>query len=144
MNIGEAAQASGLSAKAIRYYEDLGLVVPARDQNNDYRVYASNDVERLRFLQRARAVGFSLGECSELLALYVDSGQRCEAVRSLVLEKIAQVDQQLSTLTSLRETLAQMASECNGGTSELTGMGAAPTGRSVGMAFTLLGESEVR
>lgn len=149
MNIGQAAQASGLSSKAIRYYEDLGLVVPARDQNNDYRVYSSADVDRLRFLQRARAVGLSLDECSELLAIYTDSGRRCGQVKALVMDKIAQVDQQLSALSALRETLSGMADECTG--DNLHGHAPAnpqfpvvdtSAGKPVAMAFTLVDDTD--
>lgn len=145
MNIGQAAQASGLSSKAIRYYEDLGLVVPERDQNNDYRVYSRRNVEHLRFLHRARAVGLGLDECSELLAIYSDPGRRCARVKALVAEKIARVDQQLSSLTALRDTLSGMASECTGSTADESGperIQSATTGKSTGMAFTLVGESD--
>lgn len=141
MNIGQAAQASGLSSKAIRYYEDLGLVIPRRDQNNDYRVYSDGDIERLRFLQRTRAVGLGIDECSELLALYTDSGRRCEQVRQLLLEKIGMVDQQLSTLATLRETLMGMADEC-AGRNKNGPISDAGASKPVGMAFTLLGDTD--
>lgn len=145
MNIGQAAQASGLSSKAIRYYEDLGLVVPERDQNNAYRVYSSRNVEHLRFLFRARAAGLSLEECSNLLAIYSDPERRCTQVKALVTEKIALVDQQLSSLAALRETLVDMANECTGNTAD----GIDPKrilstqiGKPTGMAFTLVGETD--
>ena len=70
MNIGQAAARSDLSAKTIRYYEDIGLVVPRRQSGNDYRDYTDTDIEQLSFLQRARAVGFGLDECRELLELF--------------------------------------------------------------------------
>lgn len=144
MNIGQAAQASGLSSKAIRNYEDLGLVVPARDQNNAYRVYSSQNVEHLQFLCRARAVGLSLEECSNLLAIYSDPERRCAQVKALVAEKIALIDQQLSSLAALRETLAGMANECTGHTADEIGSGRMQTqiGKSAGMAFMLVGESD--
>ncbi|PUA26943.1 MAG: hypothetical protein B0W54_21305 [Cellvibrio sp. 79] len=145
MNIGQAAQASGLSTKAIRYYEDLGLVVPERDQSNDYRVYSSRNVEHLRFLCRARAVGLNLEECSNLLAIYSDPERRCAQVKALVAEKIALVDQQLSSLAALRETLAGMANECTGNTADEISperIHGAQIGKPAGMAFTLVGESD--
>ncbi|WP_323814389.1 MerR family DNA-binding protein [Cellvibrio sp. NN19] len=114
MNIGQAAQACGLSNKTIRYYEEIGLVVPGRQEGNDYRVYSSDDVMQLRFLQRARAVGFGIDECRELLALYANQQRRCIQVKALVSEKIAQVDQQLVVLQAMRETLVDMANECAG------------------------------
>jgi MerR family copper efflux transcriptional regulator len=114
MNISQAAQACGLPNKTIRYYEDIGLVVPKRQQANDYRVYSLDDVARLRFLQRARAVGFSLNECRELLALYGNPQRRCSQVKALVNERIVQVDQQLIALHAMRDTLVDMANECAG------------------------------
>ncbi|MEN0036794.1 MAG: MerR family DNA-binding protein [Cellvibrio sp.] len=114
MNISQAAQACGLPNKTIRYYEDIGLVVPKRQQANDYRIYSLDDVAQLRFLQRARAVGFSLDECRELLALQANPQRRCVQVKALVSEKITQVDQQLIALHAMRDTLVGMANECAG------------------------------
>lgn len=114
MNISQAAQACGLPNKTIRYYEEIGLVVPMRQEGNDYRVYSLADIAQLRFLQRARAVGFSLDECRELLALYSNPQRRCAEVKALVNEKIIQVDQQLIALNAMRETLMTMANECAG------------------------------
>jgi Cu(I)-responsive transcriptional regulator len=114
MNISQAAQACGLPSKTIRYYEEIGLVVPKRQEVNDYRVYSLDDIAQLRFLQRARAVGFSLDECRELLALYANPRRRCAQVKALVNERISQVDQQLIALHAIRDTLVGMASECAG------------------------------
>lgn len=114
MNISQAAQACGLPNKTIRYYEEIGLVVPMRQEGNDYRVYSLEEVAQLRFLQRARAVGFSLDECRELLALYANPRRRCSQVKAVVSEKIIQVDQQLIALHAMRDTLAAMANECAG------------------------------
>jgi MerR family copper efflux transcriptional regulator len=114
MNIGQAAQACGLPNKTLRYYEEIGLVVPMRQAGNEYRVYSWADVAQLRFLQRARAVGFSLDECRELLVLYANPQRRCGEVKALVSEKISQVDQQLIALHAMRDTLIDMANECAG------------------------------
>ncbi len=114
MNISQAAQACGLPGKTLRYYEEIGLVVPLRQEGNDYRIYSLTDVAQLRFLQRARAVGFSLDECRELLALYVDPQRRCGQVKAVVNEKIIQVDRQLIALHAMRDTLVDMARECAG------------------------------
>lgn len=103
MNISQAAQACGLPNKTIRYYEEIGLVVPKRQEGNEYRIYSSADVAQLRFLQRARAVGFSLDECRELLVLYGNPQRRCAQVKSLVNERLSQVDQQLIALRAMRE-----------------------------------------
>ena len=114
MNIGQAAIQSGLPVKTLRYYEEIGLVHPARVEGNDYRDYSAVDVEHLRFVQRARAVGFSLDVCRELLDLYRDESRRCSQVKKLVLEKIEQVENQLQELHALKSVLMDMASVCAG------------------------------
>ena len=114
MNIGQAANQSGLPVKTLRYYEEIGLVSPARLQGNDYRDYSGTDVDHLRFLQRARAVGFSLDVCRELLGLYRDENRRCSQVKKLVLEKIEQVENQLQELNALKTVLMDMANGCVG------------------------------
>jgi len=114
MNIGQAATQSGLPVKTLRYYEEIGLVHPARLEGNDYRDYSTTDVEHLRFLQRARAVGFSLDVCRELLDLYRDESRRCSQVKKLVLEKIEHVENQLQELHALKSVLMDMADVCAG------------------------------
>lgn len=114
MNIGQAASESGLATKTVRYYEEIGLVIPARYSGNDYRNYSAANVEHLRFLQRARAVGFSLDVCRELLALYCDPERRSAEVKTLVLDKIQQIETQLHTLIALKSTLVGMANKCAG------------------------------
>ncbi len=147
MNISQVAQECGLSTKAIRYYEDLGLVVPVRDLNNSYRVYSQQDVERLAFLRRAKAVGFELDVCRELLALHANPARRCMQVKSLVLEKLQQLDLQVENLMLMRASLTQMAAECAGDDSSdcaiidrLSGSAGSSSTRSPAMAFTLVGE----
>ena len=112
MNIGQAAAKSGLPVKTLRYYEEIGLVHPARIEGNDYRDYSAADVEHLRFLQRSRAVGFNLDVCRELLGLYRDENRRCSQVKKLVLEKIEQVENQLQELQALKRALVDMANGC--------------------------------
>ena len=145
MNISQAAQACGLPNKTIRYYEEIGLVVPGRQEGNDYRVYTLDNLAQLRFLQRARAVGFSLGECRELLALYVNPQRRCAQVKALVSEKITQVDQQLIALHAIRDTLVNMENECAGDhtsdcaiINQLAVPEVPPAKRPAAMAFTLV------
>lgn len=145
MNISQAAQACGLSSKTIRYYEEIGLVVPKRQGGNDYRVYSAVDIAQLSFLQRARAVGFGLDECRELLALYSDPQRRCIQVKALVNERLGQVDQQLLALHSMRETLLSMANECAGDDTsdcaiinQLAEAGSVGVRRPSAMAFTLI------
>ena len=80
MNVGTAARRSGLPAKTIRYYEDIGLISPAR-AGNGYRDYSSDDVHRLAFLRRARGLGFSIEDCRQLMALYRDKSRASHDVR---------------------------------------------------------------
>ena len=82
MNIGKAAKRSGLSAKTIRYYEEIGLVLPARGSNG-YRDFAENDIHRMQFLHRSRDLGFSVEDCRALLALYDNKHRASADVRSL-------------------------------------------------------------
>lgn len=114
MNIGQAAEKTGLSAKTIRYYEDISLVVPARQPGNGYRIYSQADIEELAFLQHARAVGFSLDECRTLLDLYRNPQRQSGHVKQLVLDKIAHLDQQMASLMTMQTALSAMAQACSG------------------------------
>lgn len=113
MNIGEAALQSNLPAKTIRYYEDIELVTPERSANG-YRNYSENDVHRLRFVQRARSLGFSIDECRSLLSLYRDSNRASADVKALAMSKIEEIDRKITELGSLRRTLAALADKCHG------------------------------
>lgn len=113
MNIGSAARATDLPRKTIRYYEEIGLVRPAR-ADNGYRDYSDTDVHRLRFVQRARSLGFSIEECRMLLSLYDDEHRASADVKALTLEKIGQIDRKLDELKSLRATLSRLADTCQG------------------------------
>ncbi len=83
MNIGEAAAQSGVPAKTIRYYEEIGLIQPARRADNGYRAYRAPDVHMLRFVQRARSLGFSVRDCRQLLQLYQDPHRASADVKAL-------------------------------------------------------------
>ncbi len=113
MNIGQAAQQTKLPAKTIRYYEDIELVAPAR-LDNGYREYSDSDVHRLRFLQRARSLGFTIEECKTLLSLYDDKKRASADVKAIALDKVAEVDRKIAELQSLRLTLAALADHCHG------------------------------
>ena len=113
MNIGLAAEKSGLPAKTIRYYEDIGLVRPER-RGNGYRDYAPSDLHKLAFLQRARSLGFSLKDCRLLLSLYEDHDRASADVKKLTEQRIAEIDCKIAELTSLRKTLRHLAAECRG------------------------------
>lgn len=113
MNIGEAAQQSNLPPKTIRYYEDISLVRPARAENG-YRDYSDDDVHRLKFLQRARSLGFTIIECRTLLSLYEDDHRASADVKAIAESKIAEIDRKIKELKSLRLTLSSLAMHCHG------------------------------
>ncbi len=114
MNIGEAALRSGLPAKTIRYYEEIGLTNAPRRGENGYRAYSDTDIHTLRFLQRARGLGFSVQECRDLLALYRDSTRASADVKTLALHRIDEIDRKIAELQSLRDALAHLAEACAG------------------------------
>jgi MerR family copper efflux transcriptional regulator len=113
MNIGEAAKQSGLPAKTIRYYEEIGLVAPARAENG-YRDFAGADIHRMQFLHRARGLGFSVEECRVLLALYDDKDRASADVRKLAEAHLEEIDNKIAELASLRQTLAHLVHACHG------------------------------
>ena len=113
MNIGDAAVETGLPPKTIRYYEDIGLVVADR-QDNGYRDYDARHLHKLRFVQRARSLGFSVDECRHLLSLYEDQSRASGDVRALASTRLAEIDRKLVELQSLRRTLAGLIDACHG------------------------------
>jgi len=114
MNISQASQQSGLPAKTIRYYEDIGLVSPACRQDNGYRDYAERDIHMLRFICRARDLGFSVEDCRALMALYADSGRRSGDVKEIAERRVADIDEKITALQGMRETLVDLAARCHG------------------------------
>ena len=113
MNIGQAAELSKLPPKTIRYYEDIKLVRPGRGENG-YRQYSEKDIHRLRFVQRARSLGFSIEECRMLLSLYQDKDRASSDVKTLALDKVGEIDRKIVELQSLRMTLSSLAEKCHG------------------------------
>ena len=113
MNIGQAADLSGLPVTTIRYYEDIGLLVADR-QANGYRDYGDRHVHLLRFLARARGLGFTIDECRSLLSLYQDRSRASADVRALAKEKLAHIDLKLAELEGMRATLADLVQACHG------------------------------
>lgn len=113
MNIGSAAQQSGLPPKTIRYYEDIGLLTADRAANG-YRDYSSEDVHRLRFLQRSRSLGFSVEECRQLLSLYTDRDRASADVKAIAIEKLGEIDRKIAELSGLRELLGHLVENCHG------------------------------
>ena len=107
MNIGEAEKHSGLPAKTIRYYEEIGLVRPRR-QANSYRSFSEQDVHKLRFLQRARSLGFSVSDCRTLLSLYDDKSRVSADVKAIALGYLNRIDGKIGELQSLRYALSTL------------------------------------
>jgi Cu(I)-responsive transcriptional regulator len=113
-NIGEAAKASGVTAKMVRHYESIGLLPPARRTEAGYRLYGSDDVRMLQFIHRGRALGFSLDRIADLLALWRDKHRASADVRRLALEHIGELDRKIAELEAMKRTLASLASSCHG------------------------------
>jgi MerR family copper efflux transcriptional regulator len=114
MTIGDAARRSGVSAKTIRYYESIGLIRPASRHGNNYRAYRDQDVEFLRFIQRARGLGFSLKEVDALITLYRDRRRTSREVKRLALEHIEELNRKIAQLVAIRNALQELAQKCRG------------------------------
>ena len=113
MNIGEAAAATGLPAKTIRYYESVGLIEPARSGGN-YRVYDEREVATLRFIHRARSLGFSVKEVAALVALWRDKRRASADVRRLAKARVKEIDERIADLQRIRRTLEGLIERCHG------------------------------
>lgn len=113
MNVGNAARRSGLPAKTIRYYEEIGLIRPARACNG-YRDYSGGDVHRLAFLKRARDLGFTIEDCRQLMALYQDRSRASHDVRRIASDHVAAIEQKVRELQSMRATLQKLIHACHG------------------------------
>jgi MerR family copper efflux transcriptional regulator len=114
MNIGTAARQSGVPAKTIRYYESVGLIDAAERTSAGYRVYDRNDVETLRFVQRARSLGFSVEEVGSLLALWRDRERSSSEVKAMARHRVADIDRKIADLTEMRATLMHLMARCHG------------------------------
>ncbi len=114
MNIGQAAKASGVSAKMIRYYEQTGLVPPVARRESGYRDYTDADVHMLRFIRRARDLGFSVAEIDELLNLWRDKSRRSADVKRIATAQITALRARIDTLTQMVATLQTLVACCAG------------------------------
>ena len=114
MNIGEAAKASGVSAKMIRYYESVGLIPAAGRTTSGYRLYTMTDVQVLRFIRRARDLGFPVEKIEELLALWQDRSRQSADVKRIALEQIDGLETRIREMQAMMDTLRHLANACCG------------------------------
>lgn len=114
MKIGEASAASGISERMIRHYEKIGLMPPAARRDSGYRDYDERDVHTLRFIGRARDLGFSIEEIGKLLELWHDRDRASADVKALALSRVAELRRKEQTLQDMRRSLEQLAASCHG------------------------------
>ncbi len=114
MNIGEAAAASGVSAKMIRYYESIGLVPNVVRTQAGYRVYAESDIHTLRFIRRARDLGFSVDQMETLLALWSDRTRASADVKRIAATHIAELERKMKEIEGMAKTLRHLVHNCHG------------------------------
>jgi MerR family transcriptional regulator, copper efflux regulator len=114
MTIGQAAQRSGVPQKTIRYYESIGLVTPTSRRENNYRTYGDEEIEFLRFINRARRLGFSLKEVQQLIALYRDRKRSSRDVKRLALRHVDDLNRKIAELTTIRNVILELANKCRG------------------------------
>lgn len=114
LTIGDAAKAAGVSAKMIRYYESIGLISPAPRSAAGYRFYDDRDVQTLRFIRRARDLGFLVEDIARLLQLWRDGSRSSADVKRLAQEHIAALQAKIDALQSMRRTLEHLAGNCHG------------------------------
>lgn len=112
--IGQAAEKAGLPVKTVRYYADIGLVVPEGRSEAGYRIYGDEEVAKLAFVRRARAFDFSVEECRDLLGLYEDRGRASADVKRIALERLEEIERRLKELEGLRDELRHLADACAG------------------------------
>jgi MerR family transcriptional regulator, copper efflux regulator len=114
MNIGAASEASGVSAKMIRHYEAIGLLPPPARRDNSYRDYGAQEVHELRFIGRARKLGFSMPEIATLLALWRDRGRPSREVRKVAAAHLADLERRIAEMQGMASTLRHLVERCHG------------------------------
>jgi MerR family copper efflux transcriptional regulator len=114
MQIGTVAGKSGVSAKAIRYYESIGLIEAASRSHSGYRIYGERDLRTLRFIQRARGLGFTVEEVGNLLALWRDTGRHSAQVKAMARRHVEEIDRKVAELRGMRDTLTHLMERCHG------------------------------
>ena len=114
MNIGQAAADSGVTAKMIRHYEDTGVIRAPRRTASNYRAYSDNDVHVLRFIKRARALGFSMADIKALLSLWQDKSRSSSAVKRIARTHIDELERKIAELQAMTRTLEHLVHHCHG------------------------------
>lgn len=114
MNIGDVARASGVSTKMIRYYETIGLIPAASRSESGYRNYGDKDVHTLRFIRRARDLGFTVEQMVDLLALWRDRSRASSEVKKIALEQVEILERKAEELKAMSRTLKHLAAHCHG------------------------------
>ncbi len=114
MNIGEAARISGISAKMIRHYEEIGLIVPHHRTSAGYRQYAEQDIANLRFIRHARDLGFSMKQIADLLSLWRNTRRSSQKVKRLAQQHLQDLDRKIVELNAMRGALAHLVHCCQG------------------------------
>ncbi|MBJ3814615.1 Cu(I)-responsive transcriptional regulator [Shimwellia pseudoproteus] len=114
MNISDVAKKTGLTSKAIRFYEQKGLVTPPARSENGYRSYARKHLEELTLLSQARQVGFTLEECRELVGLFNNPDRHSADVKAYTLQKVAEIEAHITALQAMRDRLMSLAADCPG------------------------------
>lgn len=114
LNIGQVAAASGVSAKMIRHYEEIGLVPRARRSFSNYRTYSEADVHTLRFIRQARNLGFPIDAIGKLLTLWRDRRRPSRKVKELALAHVQELDARIQELRTMKHTLEHLAKHCHG------------------------------
>ena len=114
MNIGQASRASGVSAKMIRYYESVGLISPADRTDSNYRSFSDTEVNELRFIKRARNLGFSVEEITRLLSLWRDRSRPSREVKAVASQHIADLEARIAEMQAMADTLRHLAHCCAG------------------------------
>ena len=114
MNIGQAAQSSGVSAKMVRHYESLGLLPTVARTDAGYRQYGDKEVHTLRFIRRARDLGFSMAEIAELLKLWQNQRRSSANVKKIASHHLAALDAKMAEMAAMRKTLQHLVHCCSG------------------------------
>ena len=114
LNIGQAATHSGVSAKMIRHYESLSLLPAVHRTDAGYRQYGEKEVHTLRFIRRARALGFSMAEIAELLKLWQNKRRASADVKRIALAHVADLERRIAEMEAMKQTLGHLAYCCQG------------------------------